>query len=290
MSNNSNATTQINGKNICDLHTHSLYSDGTYTPAELIEEAERIGLGAIALCDHNTTAGLSEFIRAAEGKNVEAITGIEFSTEYHNIELHMLALFINEEHFEMIEALVSKMRERKEARNRELIEALLADGYRIDYDKIKAESRGQINRAHIAEALVNGGYVSSIKEAFSMFLAPERGYYKPPERLPVFEVIDFIGEIGAISVLAHPFLSLDEGKLREFLREAKEHGLVGMETVYSKYDEETTLLSKKIAKEFGLLESGGSDFHGSRKPDIALGVGRGELKVEIELLEKLKRA
>ncbi len=278
---------------LCDLHTHSYYSDGSFSPTELIDEAERMGLSAIALCDHNTVRGLDEFLAAAQGRSVEAFPGIEFSTDYLTpegcvLELHMLALFVRPEYYEAINGLVAQMAENKQQSNRALITALQKAGYSITYDEICAEANGNVNRAHVAAILTNKGYTPSIQAAFQTLLSPDKGFYVPPKRLPVFETIEFIRSIGAVPVLAHPFLQLDEAGLRTFLDKAQAHGLVGMETLYSTYDEETTALSRAIASEYGLCESGGSDFHGSRKPDISLGTGKGNLSVPCDFLTKLK--
>ena len=272
----------------CDLHTHSHFSDGTFTPDELIDEAERIGLTAIALCDHNTVRGLDEFLLAAQSRGIDAVPGIELSTDYRDVELHIVALFVRPEHYEAINALVAQMAENKQKSNRALIEALRAHGYDITYDEVCATANGNVNRPHIGAVLTEKGYTSSIQEAFRTLLSPVCGLYVPPQRLPVFETIEFIRSIGAVPVLAHPFLQLDEAGLRTFLNKAKTHGLVGMETLYSTYDEQTTALSRAIAQEYGLCESGGSDFHGGRKPDIALGTGKGNLAVPYEFLDKLK--
>ena len=280
---------------LCDLHTHTHFSDGTYSPAELIDEAERMGLAAIALCDHNTVRGLDEFLAAAQGRNIEAVPGIEFSTDYLTsegrvLELHMLALFVRPKHHEAINALVAQMAENKQKSNRALIKELQRHGYDITYDEVCAEANGNVNRAHVAAVMTRKGYTPTIQEAFAMLLNPENGLYQPPARLPVFETIKFIRSIGAVPVLAHPFLPFkdNEAGLRAFLEQAIPCGLVGMETLYSTYDEKTTALSRAIAHEYGLCESGGSDFHGERKPDIALGTGRGNLTIPYEFLEKLK--
>ena len=273
----------------CDLHTHSIYSDGTYTPAELIVEAERVGLSAIALTDHNTVSGLPQFLEAARESSVEAIPGIEISTDYGDRELHILGLFIEKKYYEAIAELLLPLFENKERSNVELIQSLAEAGYDITYDEVAARvPDGQFNRSHVGEVLTEKGYTPSIAEAFRTVLAKDGGLYRQPQRLPVFEVIAFLRSIGAVPVLAHPFLSLSESELRSFLEEAVKHGLCGMETIYSTYDEATTRLAVSIAEEFDLKHSGGSDFHGTRKPDIAMGTGRGNLLIPAEFVDALR--
>lgn len=275
---------------LCDLHTHSTSSDGSLTPTELLRAAEAIGLDAIALCDHNTVAGLPEFLRAAEGSAVEAIPGCEFSSDYMGIDLHIIGLFIPTDQFDHITAMLEETQQRKEQSNRDLVARLAEDGYVIDYPALRAQAGdGFINRANIAQALVAEGYVPTVKDAFSQLLSVKGKYYIPPKRLDSFEVIEFIKSIGAVAILAHPFLNLkEESQLRAFLDEAVKHGLDAMETIYTAYSDETTALAKKIAAEYSLKESGGSDFHGAAKPATALGTGKGNLKVPTEILHKLK--
>ena len=228
-------------REFCDLHTHSNYSDGTYTPEELIEEAERIGLSAIALTDHNTVAGLPSFLAAAEGKAVRAIPGIEISTDYGETELHILGLFLEKRHYDAITERLAPLSLNKERSNIELMKALAEAGYDITYEEVAARiPDGQFNRSHVGEVLTEKGYTPSIAEAFRTVLSKNGGFYKQPERLPVFEIISFLKSIGAVAVLAHPFLNLTEDQLRVFLGEAVKYGLDGMETVYSTYDEART--------------------------------------------------
>lgn len=274
---------------MCDLHTHSTSSDGSLTPTELFRAAESIGLDAIALCDHNTVAGLPEFLKAAEGSTVEAIPGCEFSSDYMGIDLHIIGMFIPTDQFDRITAMLEETQAAKERSNLDLVARLAEDGYVIDYPALRAQAGdGFINRANIAQALVEKGYVPSVKDAFSQLLSAKGKYYTPPKRMNSFEVIEFIKSIGAVAVLAHPFLNLkEEGQLRTFLDEAVKHGLDAMETIYTAYSDETTALAKKIAAEYSLKESGGSDFHGAAKPATALGIGKGNLKVPTEILHKL---
>lgn len=273
----------------CDLHTHSVFSDGTDTPAQLLALAEEKGLCAIALTDHNTIGGLPDFLEAAKTSSVRAIPGAEFSADYQGVELHILGLFLKPEHFEKITAMTRQYHRRKDQSNIDLVKKLNEDGYAIDYEKIKtATPEGQVNRALIAAELTRLGYTESIKEAFKKLLKPECGYYVPPERETPFETIRFIKSLGAVAVLAHPFLNLKEQQLRDFLTQAIPCGLDGIETMYATYDEETEKLSLKIAAQYGLLCSGGSDYHGKNKPHIQLGSGQGQLRVPESYLTLLE--
>lgn len=270
-----------------DLHTHSIFSDGTLTPTQLVREAEKVGLTAIALTDHNTVEGLPEFMKAGKGSVVQTIPGIEFSTEYEGIELHILALNVQEEHYAPITEKMEDFRMRKERSNVELVENLNRAGIVIDYEKIRAETEGYVNRAVIAAEMTALGYTESVQEAFKKYMKPGKGFYVPPRRPDACETIRFIKSMGLPAVLAHPFLNLTESQLRRFLPKAVACGLDAMETAYPKYDDMTTLLAQVVAENFGILPSGGSDFHGDNKPDIALGTGRGNLCVPESVLWSL---
>lgn len=274
---------------VCDLHVHSIFSDGTDTPARLVELAREAGLSAVALCDHNTVAGLPDFLKAAQGGEVEAIPGVEISTDYAEKELHILALFVKEEHYEAVTRLLAEGDRRKEQSNIDLVAALNQAGYALDYEEIKAKTpQGHINRAHIAAEMTRLGYVESVQAAFKTLLSPKHGYYQPPARIGAYDAIRFIKSIGAVAVLAHPFLSMDEALLRAFLPEAVACGLDGMEVYYSKYDAATTALAMEIAWQHGILPSGGSDYHGGNKPNIAIGTGRGDLRIPASWLKELE--
>ena len=271
----------------CDLHTHSDHSDGTCTPAEVIRLAKEAGLRAVALCDHNTVSGLPEFLAAAE--DIEAVAGTEFSVDYEGTELHMLALYLKPEDYAAVTAKAEKFLLDKEQSNIDLCKALTGAGYPLDYEKIKAATTdGFVNRAVIAAEMVRLGYVESVQQGFKTLLSQKHGYYKPPVRPNVFEIIRFIKSIGAVAVLAHPFLNLSREELEVFLPMAVKAGLDGMEVLYSKYSPEETQAAFELAEKYGLLPSGGSDFHGQNKPDIAVGTGRGNLKIPCSWLEQIK--
>ena len=271
----------------CDLHTHSVFSDGTYTPGEIIAEAKRLGL-IVALTDHNTAAGLPEFMDAAQKLGVTAVPGVEFSTEYKGKELHLLGLFVLPEHYAAVERMVKEQHVLKEISNMELVERLNQAGYLIDYMKVKRRNpNGNANRAHMAAELLDQGYVTSIREAFNTILSDNGGFYVPPSRLQLIDVIKELRHIGVLPILAHPLQELAEPELRDLLPNAIEAGLAGMETMHSSYTPETIALAEKIAAEFNLLSSGGSDFHGSVKPGISLGTGRGWLCIPSKIYSNL---
>ena len=276
-------------KHLCDLHTHSVFSDGTLTPTQLVELAEELGLGAVALTDHNTVLGLPEFLAAAEGKALKAVPGVEFSVDYLDRELHILALYIQPEHYEAAMEIAQRLNENKRKSNLDLIANLNKAGYEISYEKIKASMpAGEPNRALIAAELTKLGYTSSNQDAFNRLLSPKHGFYHPPKRIDAFELIEFVHSIGAVPVWAHPFLHLkEEAQVRTFLPKAIEAGLKGMEVRYPMHTPEQTALAAALVEEYGLLPSGGSDFHGTNKPTISLGSGTGSLEVPLAWAEKM---
>ena len=274
----------------CDLHTHSYYSDGTKSPAELVRLAEEAGLSAVALTDHNTTKGLKEFMKAGEKSSVITVPGCEFSTDYKGTELHIVGLFFPESAYVEVEDFVELMTIAKKNSNLKLISALQKARFDITYDEVaKSTDASEFNRAHVARVMLKKGYVKSVNEAFSEYLSESKGMYVPPKRIGAIATIKFINYYGAVAVLAHPFLNLDYDGLLEFLPEAKAAGLTAIETRYSKFSAETTEKAVGLAEKFGLLESGGSDYHGDTKPDISIGTGTGSLSVPFEFYEKLKK-
>ena len=276
-------------KGLCDLHTHSNCSDGTMTPRELVALAKELGLEGVALTDHNTVAGLEEFRSAGQELGIRTVPGVEFSTEYREKELHLLCLFPQEDHYGTIREKLAEALKRKERSNLDLVEALDSAGVHLDYAAIKAGTpNGQVNRALIAAEMVRRDYCATVRDAFDQWLAPELGYFRPPQRLGTLEMVEFIRELGGVSVLAHPWLNLNEGELTGFLREAVPLGLDGLEGIYSEFTPDQREKLIRIAGEHGLLVSGGSDFHGGNKPDIALGSGKGDLRVPVELLDLLE--
>ncbi len=278
---------------ICDLHTHSNYSDGSLSPTELVRRAKELGIAALALTDHNTSAGLDEFMNAGEEYGLATVAGCEFSTDYDSLgkrkELHIVGLFFPRESWPQIEDHVDIMRLAKISSNRKLINALRADGYDVTFEEAQSLTDAEtFNRAHVARVLVAKGQIGSVKEAFDTILKEGNGYYVPAGRLGAITTIKFIKSYGGVAVLAHPFLNLSYEELEIFLPLGKAAGLDAMETLYSEFDAGTVSLAKELTARYGLLESGGSDYHGEAKPHIALGTGKGDLAVPIDFYETLK--
>lgn len=273
---------------ICDMHAHSCYSDGTDSPTQLMKKAEAIGLSAIALTDHDTVAGIPEFLEAAIGSTVHAIPGVEITTVHGDSELHIIGLFLDPDKLDKVNDFLSTMIQYKEESNQNLIDRLNQIGYDLNYEEIRKRHQGSINRAVIAAEMMEKGYISTIKEAFDKLLDEKYGLYIPPKRFTSFEAITYLKSVGAVPVLAHPFLSLNEKDLITFIPQAKSYGLAAMETRYSTYSLETMAAAERIACNFGLLESGGSDYHGQNKPDIELGIGKGSLMVPEQLVKQLE--
>ncbi|MBR2742793.1 MAG: PHP domain-containing protein [Clostridia bacterium] len=273
----------------CDLHTHSNYSDGSLSPAELVALCENAGLSAVALTDHNTAKGLSEFMAAGEKSTVETVAGCEFSTEFEGGEVHIAGLFLPPDTWDEVERYTMQLLIAKKRSNEALIAALNKNGYDVTYDEAAAlTDADEFNRAHVARVLFDKGYVNSTKEAFDTLLKEEHGFYVPPKRPDALETVKFIKSCRAVAVLCHPFLNLSRERLPRFLSAAKSAGLDAMETRYSDFDETASREASNIAREYGLKESGGSDFHGAAKPDISPGTGRGPLCVPLEFYEALK--
>ena len=308
----------------CDLHTHSTASDGTDAPGDLPLLAKQAGLGAIALTDHDTTAGLAEFVDAAKRAKVKAVPGIELSadpsvlhTEPDKVArlgtLHILGYFINPDapHLAEIEA---RLREARAQRNPEMIAKLNELGMNIDYEEVieaaggpritgglgtsNGESSGDqspggggiVGRPHIGQVMMQKGYVKSIHEAFARYIGQGGAAYVRKDRLSAKEAIHAIHEADGLAVLAHPIqLGIDSpAHLEHAVAKLKSLGLDGIETRHSDHEPRDTEQFNKLADQLGLLTTGGSDYHGSRKT-VTLGGQKVPLTVYENLLKTHRR-
>ncbi len=281
--------------NQIDLHTHTTKSDGSYTPAELVDYAIQKGLSAVAITDHDTTDGLDEALSYAaslkkQGKpSVEVIPGIEFSTKYEDKDVHVVGLFISYDSPSFQKQLDGFVESRIN-RNIKMCSRLQEAGIDITYEKLQAENPGAvITRAHYAAYLLAHDYVKSNAEAFDRYLGDHTKYFVPREKVTPFQAVQLILNAGGIPILAHPPLyHMGKDRLRQLVSSLKEAGLMGIEVIYSSYTNQEENDMRRLAAEYDLLLSGGSDFHGKNKPKLDLAVGYGRLFVPEELLDRMK--
>ncbi|WP_272698667.1 PHP domain-containing protein [Desulfovibrio sp. Fe33] len=273
-----------------DLHTHTTASDGTLTPTELIRLAADSGLDAIAVTDHDTFQGVAEAMEAGRRFGVEVIPGTELSLESPEGAgwIHVVALWLPERADELQKALDWVIEGRAE-RNHKIVDKLRTLGVNITYEAVAARATGTIGRPHFAQELMALGVCSSMDEAFRVWVGDNGRAYVPKRKLTPERALSILNDIGATSILAHPFaLRLNYPETEKVIRRLKDLGLDGMEVYYSEHSEADTKAYGEMADRLGLLKSGGSDFHGANKPDIKLGVGRGNLNLPYDLLEKMK--
>lgn len=273
-----------------DLHTHSTESDGTLTPEALIQLAADIGLSAIALTDHDTVGGLEKAEATAKALGIELVPGIELSTDYNGTEVHMLGFYVDNTN----SAFLTKLQEfihSRDVRNEKMAFLLQKEGFDITLEKLHQEyPKSVITRAHFARYLVEHGFIKDRDTVFRKYLGDNCRCYVPREKITPFEAIDLIRLGGGLSFFAHPVLChMNHDRLRFFVRDLKEAGLTGMEAIYSMNTPGDERNMKKLANEFDLLISGGSDFHGENKPYIHLGTGKGNLRIPESILDHIKQ-
>jgi predicted metal-dependent phosphoesterase TrpH len=273
-----------------DLHTHSTASDGTLTPTELVAAACAEGLSAIALTDHDTIAGIDEFLDAAAGSPLRAIPGVEVACSWYGASLHLVGLFIDH-HDLSLKRLLERICTHRAERNRLILDALGAAGIDLTHDAVCECARGQvIGRPHFASALVRGGWCRDLQDAFTRFIGKGRpAYIRRFLPLPS-EAVRTIHNAGGVAVWAHPLGGAPQSrkkKLRQVTNHLQKIGVDAMEVYYSDYTPAETERSLEIAKEFGMLLSGGSDYHGANMPGVELGRGRGKLCVPDDIVPAL---
>jgi 3',5'-nucleoside bisphosphate phosphatase len=274
-----------------DLHLHTTYSDGSLPPTEVLGLAQKAGVSALAITDHDIVDGIPEAIEAGAHLGIEVIPGIEISSRYGESELHMLGYFLDWKDSELSSRL-AELRASRHRRNPRIIEKLNELGLDLTYEEVKALAGTEsVGRPHIARVLMAKGYVRSAKEAFDRYLAEGAAAYVPRDLPEPAEAIAWIRTARGIPVLAHPTWVKESAEgLFGLCDKLKAEGLGGIEVHYSTHKPQQTSQFLQIARRLDLLVTGGSDFHGLTKPDIEVGVGRGNLKVPEKLLEPLKKA
>lgn len=274
-----------------DLHVHSNASDGSFSPSEVVQLAKEAGMTAIALTDHDTVSGVAEAIDAAADSDLQVVPGVELSCIYQDTEIHILGLYINHQDTNLQQYLAETAKKRS-SRNEEMLAAFRADGFDITMDDLIGDQpMTTITRAHFAQALCKKGYVTAPGQAFKKYLDPGCRYYRKRELITPEDSIRAIRNAGGFPVLAHPCqYKLGWKGTEELASNLKSIGLGGMECYHSSNNPYESGKLRVIADQLGLAVTGGSDFHGSAKPDIKIGVGRGGLRVSAEYLDTIKLA
>lgn len=265
-----------------DLHLHTYYSDGTESPRRVVEMAKQAGLSAIAITDHDILAGLPEAAEAAAEHGIELIPGLEMSSSEAGHEVHMLGFYVDINHAPFQQTL-AEQRERRIRRAHKMVEKLRSLGMNVTAEDVffSAKEQGAVGRPHVAQALLNRGYVTSLKEAFDRFIGNNGPAFIPGSPTKTADAIRTIREAGGIPVLAHPIYLKDDTLIEQFVKD----GLVGLEVYHSSHTPEQIQRYEALADRLGLLRTGGTDYHGSAKEGVAIGL----MSVPYELVEALKR-
>ncbi len=275
--------------NFVDLHTHSTASDGTLTPEELVNLAVSKDLKAIALPDHDTIDGIFRGKKAAADSGLELIPGMELSCVYQGTEIHILGFFADETCQELKDGLAS-FRKARDNRNQNMMDRFLEDGFDITWEDLRhGVPDTVVTRAHFARVLTEKGYASSPSQAFEKYLQYGGRYCARPKRVTAEQVMELMTACHVWPCLAHPMqYHMGYQQIRELAVYLKGLGLRGMEVYHSSHNQGQSGKLQVITKELGLLPSGGSDFHGTNKPDVEIGRGRGGLRVSYALLKDIK--
>ncbi len=272
-----------------DLHSHTNESDGTFSPAELIAEAVRMGVKTLGITDHDTFAGHDLAVAAANNAGVELVRGIELSTKLHGQSVHLLGYFFHEDRLAEFRSWVVEMQASRRDRNVRLAARLRELGVEITIEEAEARGRGMTGRPHFAQILIEKGYVNNMQQAFDDYLdASAKGYVTRDE--PQFaEGVARIRRAGGVASLAHPIRV--KGDLAALLPELREAGLNAIEAYHSDHSPEDTRFYLGLAQRNGMLVTGGSDFHGLAKPGLELGAGRAKnLQIPANLVDRLRHS
>jgi predicted metal-dependent phosphoesterase TrpH len=274
-----------------DLHSHTDQSDGTFTPAELVAEASRVGLRALAITDHDTFAGYDAAIPLAAKAGLELICGIELSTRYQGGSVHLLGYFPATPPSDELRAWLAWVLEMRRDRNIRLIAKLQSLGLDITLAEVEKVGRTLTGRPHFAQVLVQKGYAKDLQNAFDVYLDESGRGFVQRQEVPMEEALERILGSGGVPSLAHPVRVAKNNweKLAEYVEDLAGLGMRAVEVYHSDHSPENVSYYASLADRFHLGMTGGSDFHGANKPAISLGTGKhNNLHVPDALLENLK--
>lgn len=276
--------------NLIDLHVHSNISDGTFTPREIAFYAKAKGLCAIALTDHDSMDGIDACTDAAKLVDLLVIPGIELTGNYKGKEIHILGYYLDKDH----PVLQEKLKElviTRETRNIKMLTNLIDLGFDLTIEDLypPGTSKGVLTRAHFARALYNKGYASTMNEAFEKYLSSDKPAYVKRQSMDYKECINLIHIAGGVAVIAHPHLyRFSPEVFPTFIDDLVKAGINGIETIYPKYTDNETIQLFELCFTHNLLSTGGSDFHGTNKPNLDIGSGYGQTYIPDKILVGLK--
>ncbi len=274
-----------------DFHMHTTFSDGSYTPEELLRYCKEKNLRAVAVTDHDTVTSYDEAKAAADKYGIELIPGIEISCQFEPGTLHILGYFLNPKDPGLLKGLEELQKARAE-RNPMIIEKLNKLGLKITLEEVIAQSGGdQVGRPHFAQVLIKKGYVKNNEQAFRNYLGKGASAYVDKRRLSAKDGVDLITKAGGLAVVAHPkqLKITDRSRLIELFKEWKSYGLKGVEAYSSCQSKSEQKFWHELGDELGLIITGGSDFHGKNKPDVDLGWMGKDVAMTYETVEQMKK-
>src|SRR4051812_19406701 len=274
-----------------DLHCHSTASDGTLPPREVVRLAKQSSLSAIALTDHDTVAGCADAADEARKLSLDFLCGIEISAEFpHPGTMHILGYGVDPDS-PQLKNLTETLLAGRDNRNPRIIAKLNEMGVAVSMKEWEEQANGGVlGRPHLAAVLARKGYVSSIKQAFDKYIGQGAPAYFDKERLTPRQAFERIAASGGVAVLAHPIQlrAGNDAQLERVVKDLVDLGLVGIEVIHSDHDETWIAKCNALADRFGLIKTGGSDFHGANKKDISLGSARGR-RIPREMFDALRK-
>lgn len=263
-----------------DLHVHSTFSDGSLSPEQLVREAKKINLSAMALTDHDSISGVASFLEACELHTLRGIPGVEISVDYPHGTMHILGYFIDYTSKALNEH-IDRLKAGRAARNADILKKINNLGMALTMEEVASfAGEGNIGRLHFAQALQARGYISAIQEAFDRYLGKGKSGYVERQRLTPCGGVEMIVQAGGIAALAHPFtIELQPQALEKLVGEMATSGMQGIEVYYPQHSPARIRQYLSLAKKFNLVATGGTDFHGKAMPDVKIGQGFGSLNV-----------
>jgi len=271
-----------------DLHTHSNYSDGTDSPGTIVRKARDSGLRAVGLTDHDTAAGLDEFVECGKEYGIETVCGIELSTQMGDAEVHVLGYYLDCKNDAMKNYMIEQEMSRQE-KNSKTFARLHDIGFDITFDDFH-ESKGVVTRGSIAGVMLKKGFVGSIQEAFEVYIGEGMPAFVDRKRISIEKALEVIIDCGGIPVMAHPYLlEISDSLFESELGRLVAAGLRGIEILYpGTYPGERVLFYRQLAEKYSMLVTGGSDYHGENKTE-QLGCVFDNERVPYKLLDALKQ-